>query len=117
MYVIALREAAVLRKPGSYEMRPKSSAPALIVRSSVACTAPSSIGSSYVAPVRLSVTVSELFVDAPGFGDVAAVFIVPSPASAFPATLATLILVLLGQTSRRYGPAIGRGRAGRRLAR
>src|ERR1051325_4135055 len=56
MYVIALRQAAVLRNAGSYETRPSPSGP-LILPSSVAWTEPSTIGSVYCAPVRLSTTV------------------------------------------------------------
>src|SRR5438046_1610927 len=58
MNVIALRQLAVFMNAGSYVMRPKSSEPVRICRRSIARTAPSVIGSSYVFPVRLSVTVS-----------------------------------------------------------
>ncbi len=43
---------------GSYVMRPKSSSSTLMSRSASARTVPSSIGTSYVRPVRLSVIVS-----------------------------------------------------------
>src|SRR5690349_8947112 len=53
-----LRQAAVLRKAGSYVSSPASSAVALICLRSVARIVPSLIGSSYCFPVRLSVIVS-----------------------------------------------------------
>jgi hypothetical protein len=40
-------------------MTPKSSSPTLMSRSAVARTVPSSIGTSYVLPVRLSVIVRD----------------------------------------------------------
>ena len=43
---------------GSYVISPKSSAPVLIWRRSIARMVPSWIGSSYFFPVRLSVIVS-----------------------------------------------------------
>src|SRR4051794_11689254 len=46
-------------KAGSYDMTPKSSSLTLMSRSAVARTVPSSIGTSYVLPVRLSVTVRD----------------------------------------------------------
>src|ERR1700752_3205264 len=55
MYVIALRQEAVLRNAGSYETRPSPSG-SLILPSSVAWIAPSTIGNVYSAPVRLSTT-------------------------------------------------------------
>src|SRR5271167_132013 len=62
MYVIRLRHDAVLVNAGSYDISPKSSLPTLICRKSAArITSPSSIGSSYFFPVRLSVMVSVLF--------------------------------------------------------
>src|SRR5205085_2690336 len=54
---MALRHAAVFMKAGSYVIRPKSSAPLLIWRRSIARIVPSLIGRSYVLPVRLSVIV------------------------------------------------------------
>src|SRR3954447_13957865 len=56
MYVIALRHDAVLRNAGSYDSNPAPSA-SLICPSPVAWIAPSTIGSVYSAPVRLSTTV------------------------------------------------------------
>src|SRR5438132_13228740 len=67
MYVIALRQDAVLRKAGSYVITPKSSSDTLISRKAIARTVPSSIGTSYCLPVRLSVTerVSRLVATSP----------------------------------------------------
>src|SRR3954453_16218099 len=45
-------------KAGSYVMRPKSSASTRTARKSSALTGPSTVGTSYVLPVRLSVTLS-----------------------------------------------------------
>src|SRR5215207_8634188 len=56
---MALRHEAVLTNPGSKLARPGSSSSSLIFFSSSARTAPSSSGTSYVRPVRLSVTVSD----------------------------------------------------------
>src|SRR5687767_2636419 len=58
MNVMALRQAAVFRKAGSYVLSPASSEPALICLRSVARIAPSLMGTSYCLPVRLSVIVS-----------------------------------------------------------
>src|SRR6476469_9752029 len=55
---MALRQLAVFMNAGSYVMRPKSSSDALICRRSIALMVPSSIGSSYFFPVRLSTIVS-----------------------------------------------------------
>src|SRR5262245_39395983 len=55
---MALLQCAVFMYAGSYVMTPKSSGPVLICRRSIARIVPSWIGSSYVFPVRLSVTVS-----------------------------------------------------------
>src|SRR3954449_12199567 len=60
MKVISLRHAAVFVKAGSYVIRPKSSSSTFIWRKSIAFTVPSVISTSYVSPVRLSVTESEL---------------------------------------------------------
>src|SRR3954454_19473002 len=57
--VIAERQEAVFMNAGSYDMTPKSSSSTLISRSAVARMVPSSRGTSYVRPVRLSVIVSE----------------------------------------------------------
>src|SRR6478752_1196193 len=57
MNVIALRHADVLRNAGSYDSRPPSPSPALILARSVARIAPSTIGSEYSRPVRLSTIV------------------------------------------------------------
>src|SRR5882762_290295 len=53
---MALRHAAVFRNPGSYVASPASPSTTLIWRRSTARIVPSLIGSSYVLPVRLSVT-------------------------------------------------------------
>src|SRR5947209_11421608 len=58
---IALRHAAVFRNPGSYVASPASVSATLIWRRSTARIVPSWIGSSYVLPVRLSVTDRVLF--------------------------------------------------------
>src|SRR5580704_17386267 len=58
MNVMALRQLAVFMKAGSYVMRPKSSGEVFICLRSTARMVPSSIGSSYVFPVRLSTIVS-----------------------------------------------------------
>src|SRR3954452_19705798 len=55
---MALRQFAVLRKAGSYVIRPKSPAATLICRRSMARMVPSVTGTSYCCPVRLSVIVS-----------------------------------------------------------
>src|SRR5919202_1936177 len=70
MYVIADRHDAVFVYAGSYVIRPKSSSSTLICRKSMARTVPSVISTSYVRPVRLSVTVrvSPPFVAAPSPG-------------------------------------------------
>src|SRR6266550_4761125 len=52
MYVIALRHDAVFRYAGSYDISPS------ICRRSVARIVPSTMGSVYSRPVRLSMTVS-----------------------------------------------------------
>src|SRR4030095_16091472 len=57
MKVIGLRGDAVFVKAGSYASRPKSSGPVRIWRKSMARIAPSTIGTSYCLPVRLSTTV------------------------------------------------------------
>src|SRR4029079_11377973 len=57
MYVIVLRHDAVLRYAGSYDISPPSSPSALIWRRSGARIVPSTIGSVYSRPVRLSVIV------------------------------------------------------------
>src|SRR6266849_9342143 len=69
---MALRHEAVLRKAGSYVMRPKSSAFGFSCRRSRARTAPSCIGMEANAPVRLSVTERELSMS--GFPLFASVF-------------------------------------------
>src|SRR6266550_538601 len=61
MKLIALRHAAVFRNPGSYVASPASSLATLIWRRSTARIVPSWMGSSYVLPVRLSVTDRVLF--------------------------------------------------------
>src|SRR6059058_4710200 len=58
---MALRHAAVFRNPGSYVASPASVSTALIWRRSTARIVPSWMGSSYVLPVRLSVTDRVLF--------------------------------------------------------
>src|SRR4051794_6237426 len=58
MKVIALRTDAVFMNAGSYVMRPRSSSSTFACRSAVARIAPSSIGASYVLPVRSSVNLS-----------------------------------------------------------
>src|SRR2546421_11639356 len=58
---MALRHAAVFRNPGSYVASPASSSATLIWRRSTARIVPSWLGSSYVLPVRLSVTDRLLF--------------------------------------------------------
>src|SRR3954454_17358624 len=58
MYVTALRHEDVFRYAGSYDMRPPSPSDVLIWRRSVARIVPSTIGSEYSRPVRLSATVS-----------------------------------------------------------
>src|SRR5437763_1190441 len=58
MYVIALRQDAVFRNAGSYDISPPSPSAALIWRRSVARIVPSTIGNSYSWPVRLSTTFS-----------------------------------------------------------
>src|SRR2546428_2006552 len=58
---MALRHAAVFRTPGSYVASPASSLATLIWRRSTARIVPSWMGSSYVLPVRLSVTDRVLF--------------------------------------------------------
>src|SRR6266850_5622009 len=58
---MALRHAAVFRNPGSYVASPASPSTALIWRRSTARIVLSWIGSSYVLPVRLSVTDRVLF--------------------------------------------------------
>src|SRR3989441_9215807 len=58
---IALRQAAVFRNPGSYIASPASSSVTLIWRRSTARIVPSWMGSSYVLPVRMSVTDRVLF--------------------------------------------------------
>src|SRR6266571_4702731 len=58
---MALRHAAVFRNPGSYVASPASSLATLIWRRSTARIVPSWMGSSYVLPVRLSVTDRVLF--------------------------------------------------------
>ena len=67
MNVIADLHDAVFVKAGSYVIRPKSFSSDLILRRSSARTVPSSIGSSYVFPVRLSVIVIEFFPDMTSF--------------------------------------------------
>ena len=57
MYVIALRQDDVFRNAGSYDSRPPSPSAALIWARSVARIAPSTIGSEYSRPVRLSTIV------------------------------------------------------------
>src|SRR5262245_57841310 len=57
MNVIALRHDAVLRNAGSYDISPPSPSAALIWRRSGARIVPSTIGSVYSRPVRLSVIV------------------------------------------------------------
>src|SRR2546425_3143478 len=59
--IFALRQAAVFRSPGSYVASPASSSVTLIWRRSTARIVPSWMGSSYVLPVRLSVTDRVLF--------------------------------------------------------
>src|SRR3954454_16170862 len=54
---MALRQADVFRKAGSYDSRPPSPSAALICARSVARIAPSTIGSEYSRPVRLSTIV------------------------------------------------------------
>src|SRR5262245_20314067 len=54
---MALRQFAVFMNAGSYVIRPKSSAPFLIWRRSIARIVPSWMGSSYCLPVRLSTIV------------------------------------------------------------
>src|SRR6267143_1149410 len=54
---MALRQAAVFMKAGSYVIRPKSSSLTLILRRSVARMVSSLMGTSYDWPVRLSVMV------------------------------------------------------------
>src|SRR5438046_6795477 len=61
MQLIALRRAGVFRNPGSYVASPASSSVSLIWRRSTARIVPSWMGSSYVLPVRLSVTDRVLF--------------------------------------------------------
>src|SRR6266513_1783733 len=61
MSLIALRQAAVFRNPGSYVASPASSSVTLIWRRSTARIVPSWMGSSYCLPVRLSVTDRVLF--------------------------------------------------------
>src|SRR6266853_2015306 len=61
MKLIALRQAAVFRNPGSYVASPASSSVTLIWRRSTARIVPSWMGSSYALPVRLSVTDRVLF--------------------------------------------------------
>src|SRR3954469_23541761 len=56
---MADRHEAVFMNAGSYVMTPKSLSLTLMSRSAVARTVPSSIGTSYDLPVRLSVIVSE----------------------------------------------------------
>ena len=56
--MIAERHDAVFMYAGSYVISPKSSSDTLISRRAGARIVPSSIGISYVLPVRLSVTVS-----------------------------------------------------------
>src|SRR3954466_6428598 len=56
---MADRQEAVFMNAGSYVMTPKSLSLTLMSRSAVARTVPSSIGTSYDLPVRLSVIVSE----------------------------------------------------------
>src|SRR5256884_4048029 len=58
---MALRHAAVFRNPGSYVASPASSSATLIWRRSTGRIVPSWMGSSYVLPVRLSVTDRVLF--------------------------------------------------------
>src|SRR6266536_1207633 len=59
---MALRQFAVFMNAGSYVISPKSSASVWICRRSIARIVPSSIGSSYFFPVRLSVIVSVSFI-------------------------------------------------------
>src|SRR4249919_91966 len=59
MKVIALRHDEVLRYAGSYDSSPPSPSVALIWTRSVARIAPSTIGSEYSRPVRLSTIVRE----------------------------------------------------------
>src|SRR3954452_8390384 len=54
---MALRQADVFRKAGAYDSRPPSPSAALIWARSVARMAPSTIGSEYSRPVRLSTIV------------------------------------------------------------
>src|SRR5262249_49762441 len=56
---MADRHDAVFMNAGSYDMTPKSSSLTLMFLKAVARTVPSSIGTSYDLPVRLSVIVSE----------------------------------------------------------
>ena len=58
MNVMLLRHDAVFMNAGSYVINPKSSGPALICRRLIARIVPSSTGTLYVLPVRLSVMVS-----------------------------------------------------------